>query len=231
MTKEVFIEGAPSIQIDYEEARTNMLKQQIRTWDISNPKVLDLFGRIPRENFVPAKYKALAFADIAIPLPNNQSIMPPKEEAKILEETNIQESDKVLILGTDSGYLATLISHLAASVFYVDNELDSLERVKAFIKEQNLHNVSFVPGDIHQGWQEFIPYDVIILTGSLPTIPTELETSLNINGRLFVVVGRLPVMEATLITRILENTWNHKKLFETIRPRMLDVIEPVSFKF
>jgi protein-L-isoaspartate(D-aspartate) O-methyltransferase len=217
--------------MDFDEARNNMLKQQIHTWDVLDSRILHLFTVIPREDFVPPRYKELAFADMAIPLWNDQTMMTPMEEARIIQELNVKENDKVLILGTDSGYLTTLLAFLGQQIYYVDSDAQSLKVVKKQVTIQRLKNVLLQSGDLHHGWQTHKPFDVIVLTGSLPFKPTELQESLTLGGRLFVVLGKLPVMEATLLLRKSENTWRENKLFETQRPRMSNVKEPDRFVF
>jgi protein-L-isoaspartate(D-aspartate) O-methyltransferase len=231
MTQDNFLQLSLDSPMNYEKARTNMLKQQIRTWDVLDDKILSLFYAIPREDFVPPSFKPLAFADIFIPLAHGQKMMSPKEEGRILQELKITPNDKVLVLGMDSGFLVTLLAKLAKQVYYIDNDIESSEKVKNKCIQYHLTNVICSIGNIHQGWQDVYPFEVIVLTGSLPWVPETLKQALVLQGRLFVVVGNLPIMEATIITRLSENTWKERKLFETVRPRLLDTKENNSFKF
>lgn len=231
MTKDVFSKLSLRDPKNFGQARTNMLKQQIRAWDVLDDKILALFYKVPREDYVPKKFRELAFADIAIPLGHGQSMMPPKEEARILQDLNIKNTDKALILGADSGYLITLLSRLASKVVYVNDDLDFYEHVKEKVNVEKLPNITMKMGSVNHGWQDMLPFDVILLTGSLPQIPEDLKNALTVGGRLFVVVGKSPAMEAMIITRLAEHTWNENKIFETDRPRMLDVKEPDSFVF
>lgn len=231
MTQDVLGKLSSDSLIDCKQARTNMLKQQIRTWDVFDEKILALFASVPRQDFVPAKYKSLAFADISIPLSRGQSMMTPKEEARVLQELRIKHQDKMLMLGMDSGFLVTLLAKLGDHLYYIDNELDSFENLKNKIQAGHLNNVTMAIGNVHSGWQDVAPFDVIVLTGSLPSIPEILKNALSIHGRLFVVRGIPPVMEATIITRLSEHAWDERRLFETDRPRMLDAKEPETFIF
>jgi protein-L-isoaspartate(D-aspartate) O-methyltransferase len=231
MAQDAFLQLSLDSPMNYEKARTNMLKQQIRTWDVLDDKILSLFYSVPREDFVPPSFKPLAFADISIPLAHGQKMMPPKEEARILQELKVNTNDKVLVLGMDSGYLVILLAKLAKQVYYVDNDIESSEKIKNKSIQYQLNNVIPIMGNIHQGWQDVYPFEVIVLTGSLPSVPETLKQALALQGRLFVVVGNLPIMEATIITRLSENTWKERKLFETARPRSLDIRENNPFEF
>lgn len=231
MTQDVFVKFTLNGSKEFEQARINMLKQQIRTWDVLDTSILKLFYSVPRENFVPEKYKSLAFADMNIPLAHGQSMMTPKEEARILQDLHIHSHERILVLGTDSGYLVTLLSKLGQHVYFIDNDLEAMERTKNAIVSNGAIHCTPLIGNLHHGWQDISPFDVIILTGSLPSIPDFLKNALTIKGRLFVVVGKAPVMEAMIITRLSENVWSEIKIFETLRPRMREVKEPDSFVF
>lgn len=232
MTKDVFAKLILRGQKTYERARVNMIKQQIRTWEVFDDNILLLCYTVPREDFVPPKYKSFAFADISIPLGHyNQSMMTPKEEARVLQELHIQPGQKILVLGADSGYLLTLLANLGKQVFYFDNDIELFEQVKAKLAEHHVENVMTNIGSLQRGWQEFSPFDIVVITGSLPETPDFLKTALTIEGKLFVVVGELPIMEAMIITRLTDRSWGETKLFETVRPRMMDVKEPNTFRF
>ncbi|MBA2653718.1 MAG: protein-L-isoaspartate O-methyltransferase [Gammaproteobacteria bacterium] len=231
MAKDGFLQLSINGPKGHEKARTNMLKQQIRTWDVLNDKILGLFITVPREEFVPVKYKSLAFADLAIPLGHGQSMMPPREEARILQELKITPADKILLLGIDSGFMLTLLTKLGKHVYYLDNDFDSLDNVKNKIEKYKITNVTPLVGGIYQGWQDYYPFDVILCTGSLPDIPQVLKNALNIQGRLFAVIGNTPAMEAMIIRRVSKTNWDETTIFETERPRILDVKEPETFTF
>ncbi len=231
MTKDVFAQLSLRNPKNFVTARTNMMKQQIRTWDVFDKKILELFFKVPREDYMPPAFKELAYADIAIPLGHGQSMMPPREEARVLQQLKITPEDKVLLLGIDSGYLINLLSRLAREVYYVSDDLEFFEDAKQKITTQKLPNVIMMTGSINHGWQQLIPYDVILLTGSLPSIPDELRNALTIDGRLFLVTGEFPIMEAIFIHRTSKDAWQETKLYETDRPRMLDVQDFDKFQF
>jgi protein-L-isoaspartate(D-aspartate) O-methyltransferase len=232
MTKDVFAQLSLDDPRRKDQARINMLKQQIRTWDVLNDKILGLFVQVPREDFVPTEYKSLAFADMSIPLGHyGQEMMTPKEEGRVLQDLHIKPEDKILVLGTDSGFLLALLSKLGKEIYHFDNDFDLDDAVKMKLAQHNIHHVITQIGNLHHGWHSIRPFDVILLTGSLPAIPDYLKEALSMKGRLFVVVGNAPSMEAMIITRITEHAWEEKKIFETVRPRMVDVKEPDTFKF
>jgi protein-L-isoaspartate(D-aspartate) O-methyltransferase len=232
MTKDVFDQlSLTSFSPEYQIARTNMLKQQIRAWDVLDDKILSLFYKVPREEFVPQEFRSLAFADLAIPLSHGQSMMPPREEARILQELTINEEDKILLLGTDSGFLLVLLSLLGKQAWYVDNHLDEIEGVKKNLSRFGIENITCLIGSMHQGWQELVPFNVILLTGSLPYIPEFFKKDLALNGRLFAVRGQSPIMEAMIVTRVSETNWNEKKIFETERPRLWGADDSNTFVF
>lgn len=217
--------------IYFKRARTNMLKQQIRTWDVLDETILSLFDSCARENYVPPAYDLLAYADINIPLAHGQSMMQPKEEARILQALAIKPEEKIAVFGADSGFLLTLLAKLGKHVYYIDYNLDSFEAVKNKLLTYPIPNITLNVGNQQHGWQDFSPFDAVILTGSLPSIPENLKQALALNGRLAVVVGDSPAMEAMLVTRIQEYTWKETKIFETIRPRMQDAKETEKFHF
>ena len=187
-----------------EQARFNMIEQQIRTWEVLDQDVLDLLYAVRREEFVPSAYRDLAFSDLEIPLyegaPEGERMMQPKVEARILQELAVRKYERVLEVGTGSGYLAAL---LAARAHHV-HSAEISPRLKTFaeenLKRTGVENVTVELGDSAQGWPLHAPYDVIVLTGSTPILPPSFLAQLKTGGRLFAVVGDPPVMEARLIT-------------------------------
>ncbi len=231
MKQDVFAQLSLNNHKGLEIARVNMLKQQIRTWDVLDDKILSLFYSTPREDFVPQKYQPLAFADFCIPLNRDKKMMLPREEAKILQEFAFNGEEKVLVLGGDSGFLVALLAKLSKEVYYFESNLTDLEQIRTKLAPYKFSNIVTLIGNLNEGWQDLCPFDVILLTGSMPSIPEFLKNSLSMNGRLFVVIGQLPIMEATLIIRSSNLTWAEKKLFETERPRLQDSIEEEQFLF
>lgn len=215
--------------LNFEEARHNMIVQQIQPWNVRDDKVLDLIQRLPREDFVPADYKEHAFTDMNIPLPDNQEMMCPKLEAYMLQALQIQEQDKVLEVGTGTGYVTALLASQARYVITVDIDADTSKRAEEKLSAHQITNVTFDVGDAALGWNHQKPYDVIAITGSLPILPESFQRSLNVGGRLFAIVGDAPAMEVILITRVKENEWTHEVLLETDIPALINAAKPERF--
>lgn len=216
---------------DVEQARFNMIEQQIRPWEVLDGTVLDLLGQVPREDFVPAQYQGLAFADLEIPLGFGQTMLSPKMEGRILQSLAIQPGDKVLEIGTGSGYLTALLAKLAHEVHSVEIIADLSKTARARLQQQQIHNVSLIVGDGAQGWQGEAPYDVIVFTGALGLPPLQVQQQLKIGGRLFAVIGEAPVMEATMIRRIDQDTFRQDVLFETCLPALDNAPQAERFAF
>lgn len=218
-------------QMNTEIARTNMIKQQLRTWDVSDQAVLDVLTYTPREDFVPEAFRDMAFADIAIPLSHQQTLMTPKEEGRLLQSLKVVDSDRVLVIGVQTGYLLGVIAKRAAHVYGLEHYDDFRQIAEKNLNSHNLENVSFLKGDVTEGWQNHAPFNVIVLTGSIPVLDDSLLQGLEQGGRLYAVVGTKPTMSATLVTRVSENNWKEEKLFETYRPRTPNIKESKSFTF
>ncbi len=217
--------------MNFEQARFNMVEQQIRPWDVLDDNVLRLINELPRDQFVPATERRLAYADIEIPLNHGQCMMAPKIEARLLQSLTVKESDSVLEIGTGSGYLTALLARLAKHVYSIDIFDDFIRDARSKLSAAGITNVTLQTGDGANGWAAHGPYDAIAATASYPTLPQKLLNQLKIGGRLFVVVGNEPVMEALLITRTGEQAWSRESLFETTLPRMHNVQEPSKFVF
>lgn len=217
------------MNVDY--ARANMLKQQLRTWHVLEPKILDIIANTPREKFVPKGFERLAYADTQIPIGDNRSMMSPKEEARIVQELAIQPTEKVLLIGTDGTYLLNILSKLADQVYAVETDEQIRNTVKAKVEENKLTNVTLIDADIYEGWQDNGPFDVIILSGSVSAVPEHLFDNLSVGGRLFAVIGKEPVMTATFFKRTENGTTKEWHLFETVRPRVPHFKETDTFKF
>jgi protein-L-isoaspartate(D-aspartate) O-methyltransferase len=217
--------------MDIEHARFNMVEQQIRTWEVLDQEVLDLLYVLHREDFVPQQYRALAFSDLELPLGDGQAMLPPKVEARIVQEVAPKPTDRVLEVGTGSGYLTALLAARAAHVYSV--EINA--RLKAFAEENlaraGVRNVTVELGDGARGWPRHAPYDVIVLGGSLPVLPDAWPQQLRYGGRLFAVVGDPPVMEARLVTCVAEGSFNTVNLFETVLTPLANALQPDRFSF
>jgi len=214
-----------------EQARFNMIEQQIRPAEVLDPTVLSIIADVPRENFVPAEYQQLAYSDTNIPLANAQAMMSPIQEARLLQALNVQPDDDILEIGTGSGYPTALLAKLGKHVTSVeiDQQLSSSAAQK--LRQQNITNVSLEVGDSCKGWSAKAPYDVIAVTGSLPVMCADLKQQLKKGGRLFVIVGTEPAMSAMLITRISDDQWSEEGLFETVIPPLLNAEKPSEFVF
>jgi protein-L-isoaspartate(D-aspartate) O-methyltransferase len=222
--------------LDFEKARFNMVEQQVRPWDVLDQSVLDLLLVVKREDFVPPAYRALAFTDMEIPLTldgveTGESMWSPKLEARVVQELAIRPHDTVLEIGTGSGHLSALLAHKAHHVLSI--EIDP--RLKAFaegnLARAGVHNVKAELGDGSRGWAGKAPYDVIVVTGSLPVMPEALKNQLRIGGRMVAIVGEDPVMTAELYTRATESGFEVVRLFETSVKALKNAERPSSFRF
>ena len=217
--------------MNFEQARLNMIEQQIRPWDVLDQKVLDLIARIHREDFVPGAYRQLALADTQLPLPHGQCTMTPKMEARLLQALDIRKDDRVLEIGTGCAYLTALLAASAQHVTSVDIYPDFTQQAAEKLARYDLHNVTLEAGDAVRGWSKHSPYDVIAVTGSVPVLEPCFQEQLNDGGRLFVIVGVSPAMEAMLITRLGAREWSREVLFETDLPPLAGARKPGTFTF
>lgn len=216
-------------EMNLEQARYNMIEQQIRPWEVLDQKVLDLLTQVPREEFAPPAYRNLAFTDMSIPLDHGQSMLPPKIEARLLQALEIQPQDDILQIGTGSGYVCALLASLGGHVTSIDIHADLQEKAQKVLAENNIRNVTMETGDGARGWNPNRTYDVIAVMGSLPVLPESFQLSLNKGGRLFAFIGDSPLMEAVLITRVGDNEWSHEVLFETDVPELENAPQPERF--
>ena len=217
--------------MNIEQARFNMIEQQIRPWDVLDPQVLDLLFVVKREDFTPPAYRNLAFADMEIPLGDGQMMLAPKIEAKMLQELGIKKTDKVLEIGTGSGYMAALLAARAEHVVTVENRPALVAVAKQNFERAGITNVTIELGDGGKGWSQRGPFDAIVVSGSIPAVPDALLKQLRVGGRLAVVVGEAPVMEAQLITCTADGIYNTVNLFETVIPALDGVAAKESFFF
>jgi len=217
--------------MNIEQARFNMIEQQIRPWDVLDQEVLSLLAVVKREKFVPAGFATLAFADFEIPLPGGQHMLSPKLEARILQELNVRKHESVLEIGAGSGYMAALLAHRARHVLSIDIRPELAELARANLAANGVSNAEVATGDAVKGWPAAGPYDVICVSGGLPTLPRELLDQLKIGGRLSAFVGGLPVMKAQIVTRVGETEFRVAELFETYVAPLDNVVEPSHFRF
>jgi len=219
--------------LNLDQARFNMVEQQIRTWTVLDPATLDMLMNTPREPFVPAAYRQLAYADIEIPLAHGQSMLFPKIEGHMHQAVAPKADDIVLEVGTGSGFLTALLAKSAKHVYSVDYHQDLLNQAAANLKSQGIENVTLEQGDASQGWDRHAPYDCIVISGAMPEVPEAYKTALAIGGRLFVVLGdpNGGAQIATLITRTWATHWDSKHLFETQLPYLINGEKKAEFQF
>jgi protein-L-isoaspartate(D-aspartate) O-methyltransferase len=217
--------------MNIEQARHNMIEQQIRPWDVLDQRVLDQILRTPREEFVPTAYRHAAFTDMMLPIGHGEVMMEPKLEARMLQALALQPGDKVLEVGTGSGYVTALLAGMAAQVISVELDKELHEQAQVRLARHGIDNVLLEQGDAANGWEAHQPYDVIAITGSLPVLPESFKENLQIGGRLFAVIGNEPVMEAVLVTRINANEWREETLFETLIPPLHRAQQEKGFTF
>lgn len=216
-----------------EQARENMILNQFRPWSVLDNRLLDILRTIPRENFMPEAYRELAFVDMPIPISDDQVLFPPKMEARLIQALDVQPADRVLELGTGTGYTAAVLAKLGKKVISVGVNPEIAENAKKNVAESGIDDldVTFEVGDVADGWPKHRPYDVIFVTGSLPIYSDIFEKELSVGGRLLVIVGVSPAMEVMLITRVTENEWTRESLMETDVPSLADAQEPDKFVF
>jgi protein-L-isoaspartate(D-aspartate) O-methyltransferase len=217
--------------MNLEQARTNMVEQQIRTWEVLDQDVLDLLYVVPREEFVPQNHRALAFSDLEIPLGDGEALWQPKLEARVLQEIALRRTDRVLEVGTGSGYLTALLAHRAAQVCSVEINARLAAFGRGNLERHGADNVTLETGDAARGWARHAPYDAIVLTGSTPVLPQALLAQLAPGGRLFAVVGEAPVMTARLVACAAPQAFHATDLFETVIAPLANCEHPARFRF
>lgn len=217
--------------MNIELARYNMIEQQIRPWDVLDDAVLDLLFEVRREDFVPAAYRKLAFVDMEIPLGHGEVMLEPKLEARILQSLDPKPIDRVLEIGTGSGYLTALLAKRAQYVYSVEIVPELKEQAECKLREQGVANVTVELGDGAQAWDSHGPYDVVVLTGSVEAFPEAFLPSLNPGGRLFAVVGDDGAMSACLATCVEKGVYRRETLFETVIPPLRNAKAMPRFKF
>jgi protein-L-isoaspartate(D-aspartate) O-methyltransferase len=221
--------------MNIEQARTNMVEQQIRTWEVLDQEVLDLLYVVPREEFVPAEHRALAFSDLEIPIEAGvnagERMWQPKLEARVLQELALRKTDRVLEVGTGSGYLTALMSHRAAQVCTVEIKPALAAFGRRNLERHGADNVLLEIGDAARGWGRHAPYDAIVLTGSTPVLPGIFIEQLKENGRLFAVVGEAPAMRARVVTCTAPGASRSVDLFETVIRPLANAEQLRRFRF
>ena len=219
--------------MDLNQARFNMIEQQIRPWEVLDPQVLELLSVVQRENFAPLAHKALAFVDMEIPLGSapNQVMLAPRVQARMLQDLAVKKTDKVLDIGTGSGFMAALLAHQAAQVLTLEIDATLAAQAQANLQKAGVSNVTVRTADGNQGAAADGPFDVIVLSGSVAEVPAVLLQQLAVGGRLAAIVGDEPMMRATVITRTSESNWTTTEPWDCNAPRLSGFGEPSRFQF
>ncbi len=221
--------------MNVEQARFNMIEQQIRPWEVLDPGVLSLLSIVKREDFVPPAYQALAFVDTEVPLreggARGQSMFSPKVEARLLQDLAVARHEQVLEIGAGSGHMAALLAHKAQQVTSFEIVPELARMAEANLRRAAVMNARVIEGDGSRGLPEQAPFDVILLSGSVARVPQHLLEQLKVGGRLAAIVGFEPIMRATLVRRVGEDEYASVELFDTVAPRLLGFDEPTRFSF
>ncbi|MEY4436220.1 MAG: hypothetical protein RL175_1175 [Pseudomonadota bacterium] len=213
------------------QARFNMVEQQIRPWQVLDTQVLNVLSHVQRELFVPQAYQALAYADTEIPLGHGETMLPPRVDARLMHDLQLTGSEKVLHIGTGSGYLAALLAGRAQRVVSLEINPELASNARNNLQRAGISHVDVRVADGSQGAASDAPFDAIVLGGSVSEVPQALLQQLQVGGRLIAIVGHEPVMVATLFTRTAENAWSSKALWDHTAPRLQGFTEPSRFKF
>jgi protein-L-isoaspartate(D-aspartate) O-methyltransferase len=219
--------------MDLNQARFNMIEQQIRPWEVLDPQVLELLSVVRREDFVPLAHKALAFVDMEIPLGSapNQVMLAPRVQARLLQDLAVQKTDKVQDIGTGSGFMAALLAHQAAQVLSLEIDSGLAAQAQANLQKAGITNVTVRNADGSQGAAADGPFDVILLNGSVAEVPAALLQQLAVGGRLAAIVGDEPIMRATVITRTSDSSWTTTEPWDCNAPRLSGFAEHSRFQF
>ena len=214
-----------------EQARFNMVEQQIRPWQVLDKAVLNVLSQMPRELFVPPAYQALTYTDTDIPLGHGQSMVPPRVDARLMHDLHLTGSEKVLEIGTGSGYLTALLASRAQRVVSLEMNPELAATARGNLQRAGITNVDVRVADGSAGAAGDAPFDAIALGGSVSEVPQALLQQLKVGGHLIAIVGQDPVMVATLYTRTSDAAWSSKALWDTSAPRLQGFTEPSRFHF
>ena len=217
--------------MNMEQARFNMIEQQIRPWDVLDAHVLHLLSVVKREDFVPVAHKALAFVDMEIPLPGGQVMLAPRVEARLLQDLAVQKHEKVLEIGAGSGYMAALLAHRAQRVLTLEIDSQLVALARSNLQQAGVHNAEVRHLDGARGVPVEGPFDVILLSGSVANLPPSLLAHLKVGGRLGAIVGEEPMMRTTFVSRLGETQYRTTQPWDTVAPRLQNFPEPSQFRF
>jgi protein-L-isoaspartate(D-aspartate) O-methyltransferase len=221
----------PENKMNVEQARFNMIEQQIRPWDVLDPSVLALLGTVHREDFVPAVHKTQAFVDTELPLTATRRMLAPRVEARLVQEMKVQRHEKVLEIGGATGHVAALLGHLAQQVISLEADAGLAAQAQANLKRAGVMNVTVLNQDGAAGLAKEEPFDAILLSGSVASVPQALLNQLKVGGRLVAIVGGEPVMRAVLITRAGPSEFRTLEMFDTVAGRLPGFAEASAFTF
>ena len=217
--------------MDLEQARTNMVKQQIHCCEVFDEAVLQAFNEVPRENFVPTEYKKFAFAEMSIPLPHGEIMFCPKEEAQMVQSLALKPDDNVLEIGTGSGYITAILASLVKQVTSVDVYPEFTQQAQTRLQQLARHNVTFATGNAADGWPGSAPFTAILISGSVLQLPRAFGELLSPGGRLFAIVGQAPAMMAQVFVKTEQGDWRSDVCYETMVPRLLGAADAPTFVF
>lgn len=217
--------------LNFERARFNMVEQQVRPWEVLDPEVLALFEDIHREDFVPLRYRKFAFSDLCIPLDNGQVMMKPVVEGRMLQALELDKDETVLEIGTGTGFITACLARLGKRVVSVDLFEDLTKKAGEELADKGFHNVELFTGDVMNGWQPEQAHDVVVVTGSVPSVPEAFKGWVNPGGRLFVITGTAPAMQAMVLTRVNATEWQEESLFETDMMPLVNAEPEPTFEF
>ncbi len=225
--------------MNLEQARFNMIEQQIRPWDVLDANVLHLLSVVKREDFVPLAHKALAFVDMEIPLSSpvdeamrlGHCMLAPRVEARMLQDVAVQKHEKVLEIGAGSGFMAALLAHRAQRVISLEIDAELAKQARANLQKAGVHNAEVRHADGSKGAPVEGPFDVIVMSGSVAEVPQNLLAQLKVGGRLAAIVGDEPMMRATFVTRVTETGYTTAHPWDTVAPRLLNFPAPSRFTF
>lgn len=217
--------------IDFETARRKMVDQQVRPWEVLDQRVIDAIAATPREAYLPHVSRSIAYVDMNIPIGYGQVMLAPKVQARLVQALELNRKDKVLEIGTGTGYMTALLAQLAQHVHSVEILPELAQQAEENLTANHINNVTIEVGDAVRGWAKHAPYDAIVVTGSLPLLPETIKQQLAANGRLVVVVGQAPTMETLRLTRLASGEFDRESLFDTVVPALINAPEPPKFVF
>ncbi len=218
--------------MNFQLARSNMVTQQVRPWHVLSEPILSAMMQVQRENFVPIAYHNLAYTDTDIPLSEGQTMLPPKVVGRALQSLQLTPQDKVLEVGTGTGYVTACLARLVNEIVSVEIQPTLLAQAQTNLNNLNIRNLTLAQGDAVFGWEDFAPYDAIIVTGSYPLgVPEKICEQLRTGGRIFAFTGTAPLMKAVLIERHGKFQYSTNTLFETVVPALIHAPQPKKFQF